>query len=177
MTPSEKSWNRYDLRGPKIKAILLMDSLIAYPLHKNNSAKKKYNRRPFLVDVNWRQNKIDMTPVKPPGRSSRSIGNNSPKSSPSILESPLRHIRNKIDSIPDEDFSFKPIHFILGEEESKQWSTGTGRKWSSLDESEQQQQNITIKVTVASCDRVNQLSNRYYLAKVLKPLPATPTYR
>ena len=67
-----------------------------------------------------------MTPVRPrKSSSSRALGNKSPKAPPSSAsQSPLRRIENEINTIPDEDFTFKPIYSILGEDAKEHvWST------------------------------------------------------
>ena len=51
----------------------------------------------------------------------RALGNNKPKSPPSASQSPLRSIENEMKMIRYDDFSFKPIYSILGEEETEQW--------------------------------------------------------
>ena len=53
---------------------------------------------------------------------SRALGENGPKLPPWTTQSPLRSIENEMNMILDEDFSFKPMYSILGEEESEQWS-------------------------------------------------------
>lgn len=64
-----------------------------------------------------------MTTQQPRARGiSTALGNIDPKSPSSIVESPLGRIENEINLIPDEDFSYKPINCILGEEDKEQWS-------------------------------------------------------
>eukprot|EP00573_Skeletonema_grethae_P013458 CAMPEP_0201694330 /NCGR_PEP_ID=MMETSP0578-20130828/6647_1 /ASSEMBLY_ACC=CAM_ASM_000663 /TAXON_ID=267565 /ORGANISM="Skeletonema grethea, Strain CCMP 1804" /LENGTH=75 /DNA_ID=CAMNT_0048180003 /DNA_START=155 /DNA_END=382 /DNA_ORIENTATION=- len=52
----------------------------------------------------------------------RALEKNGPKSPPTAFQSPLRSVENEMNMILDEDFSFKPMYSILGEEESEQWS-------------------------------------------------------
>lgn len=52
----------------------------------------------------------------------RALGKNGLISPSAVFQSPLRSIENQINMILDEDFSFKPMYSILGEEESEQWS-------------------------------------------------------
>ena len=53
--------------------------------------------------------------------SSRALGGSRPTRSTSPPLSSLQCIENEISRIPSEDFSFKPIQSILGQE-SEQWS-------------------------------------------------------